>query len=174
MISRPRFYRWQWQAGLYFPHPHTAVSRWVAERAAPFFRRSTLLKFNQTHRASYNLVELHTTWLSTSMEKMSLTSHTDRFAVIRPSRAHPDSTSDESRVSWFHIRMNTMATWASLGSWQPSKNSQMAHSGNLPKSHHTQPQLFFNPNFCRRSCWSPKSGKPVDVEEIYILSKKRW
>ncbi len=148
---------------LFSAPPHRGVpvvgrAWWRKERLR--FGRSTLLKFNQTHRAvfsnlfclnlrqvaSYNLVE-HLYGKNVSHFPP------DRFAVIRPSRAHPDSTSDESRVSWVHIRMNT-----------PWQHELLWGHGNLPKTHKWHIMATFQSLITRNRNYSSTpifAGAPV-------------
>ena len=103
VISRPRFYRWQWPGRSLdrTPTPRPLVvgrAWWRKERRA--IGRSTLLNFNQTHISpcseisffllcGFRQIAENTTWLSTSTEKMSLTSHMDRLLSFGPPHLMP-------------------------------------------------------------------------------------
>lgn len=114
------------------PHPHTATTGgWqgmVGERAASHWALNTLKFQPNAHFAVLWNLLFPSLRLQTNSWKYNLVEHlygknVSHFphgpvVVIRPppSHAHFDSTLDESRVSWLHIRMSpTMATWTSLG-----------------------------------------------------------
>lgn len=187
VISRPRFYRWQWPGRSLdrtpTPRPLVVGRAWWRKRAASHWALNTL-KFQpkRTEPCSeisfflvrgFRQIALIQLGLSTSTEKMSLTSHMDRLLSFGPpSHAHLDSTLDESRVSCHHIRMK-----------HHGKMNFFGVTGNLePKTHRlringtcsdliTKDNYSSIPIFCRRSCWSTTAGKPVDVEEKTDLRK---